>query len=85
MGVLVDLKLIFLAIELCCLLGFEVNDQTTISFHQKFKVKTLESSKLAHCTKCVEIKLPLLPSNFPSLIQCLTANIDIVIGCGNIR
>ena len=87
--ILVDLKLVYLAIEFCCLLCFEVDVQTkeTISILQQkcFKMKALESSCCVQCIKCAENTQPLLLTNFPSLVQCLTNNIDIIDNCGSVR
>ena len=80
--ILVDLQLTYLAIELCCLLCFEENDQTKqiiIGLYQKcLKMKALESYYENNCANCIENEQSLQLSNFPSLILCITKLIDIV-------
>ena len=84
--ILVDLQLTYLAIELCCLQCVEGDDQTRWTFHQKcLKMKALESYCCNNCTMCFENKEPLLLSNFPSLIHCITKYIDIVDVCERLR
>ena len=79
--ILVDLQLSYLAIGLCCLLCFE-NDETkqiVTNLHQKcLKMKALESYLDHDCTYCTESKQLLELSNFPSLIHCITCNINII-------
>jgi len=82
--VIVDLQLTYLSIDLCCLLCSEGGNQTKIiSLHQKcLKLKALES--YYSCTKCDETKLPLVLSNFPSLIHCIT-DIENIIICDRLK
>ena len=87
--ILVDLQLTYLAIELCCLQCFVGNDQTKhtiiIGLYQKcLKMKALESYCENYCTNCIENDQPLQLSNFPSLIHCITDDIDINI-CEKLR
>ena len=79
--ILVDLQLTNLAIDICCLLCFE-DDQTKqiiIGLHQKcLNMKSLESlciETCTWCTKCVKNE-QLQLSNFPSLIHCISINIE---------
>ena len=78
--ILVDLQLTYLAVDLCCLLCFEGNDQTKgiiIGLHQKcLKMKALESHCHVHCAECLENKQSLQLSNFPLLIHCVTIDIN---------
>ena len=79
--ILADLQLTYLAIDMCCLFCFEENDQTNkeiiIGLHQKcVKMRALEVYPITHCTKCDENKLPLVLSNFPLLIHCITMRIE---------
>ena len=82
--ILVDLRLLYLAIELCVLLPYGEDDQTKqkiIGFYQKCsKLKALELYRgdLSHCPNCRSFiggQTSVL-SNFPSLTNCLTGNID---------
>ena len=79
--ILVDLELTYLAIETCCLLWFDGdnNNKAIINnLHQKcVKLKALQSQ--SKCTECKETKEPLFLSSFPSLIQCTTSNVENVI------
>ena len=80
--ILTDLQLTYLAAEMCCLLCFEDQQIKQIVFHlqQKcLKLKALESSCEISCTKCTDNKQPLLLTNFPLLIHCVTKDINIVI------
>jgi len=84
--ILVDMQLIYLAIESCCLQCSEGNDQTIQILHQKcLKMKSLESYYCYACPKCLENKRPFSLSKFPSLIHCITKNIDIVDICEKLR
>ena len=73
--ILINLQLSYLAIEWCCvLLDSPVNKQNV---HQKcVKMKALESRLAEDCWRCTSNRrLPLLLSNFPSLIHCMTEDI----------
>ena len=87
--ILVDLHLTNLGIELCCLLCFGKDyqsKQSVISLHQKcLKMKALEAYSYKKCTKCVKNKQPLLLSNFPVLIRCITRYIDLINICEKLR
>ena len=78
--ILVDLQLTYLAIDVCCLLFSKAesqNKQSIVSLHQKCaKMKSLEVC--SSCDKCYETKQPLLLSNFPLLIHCITSGVDSV-------
>jgi len=79
--ILVDLQLSYLAIGLCCLLCFEDYEtkQIVTSLYQKCsRMKALESYRDHDCTYCADNEQLLELSNFPSLIHCITCNINIV-------
>jgi len=80
--ILVDLQLTYLAIDFCCF-----NDHQTIQISQQkcLKMKALELHCHNNCPKCLENKQPLLLSNFPSLIHCITKCINIVDMCERLR
>ena len=95
--ILVDLRLLYLAIELCVLLPYGEDDQTKqmiIGFYQNCsKLKALESYRGDHCAKCRSFVSgqSLLLSNFPSITHCLAADIhynavqDIVSSCKKLK
>ena len=80
--ILVDFELVYLAIELCCLLWFDGdnnNKAIIVNLHQQcVKLKALQSHR-SKCTECKETKELLSISSFPLLIQCCTNNIENVI------
>ena len=95
--ILVDLRLLYLAIELCVLLPYGEDDQTKqviFSLYQKCsKLRALESHRGDSCADCRSFVhgQSLLLANFPSLTHCLTADIhytavqDIASSCTKLK
>jgi len=95
--ILVDLRLVYLAIELCVLLPYGEDDQTKqviFSLYQKCsKLRALESHRGDSCADCRSYVSgqSLLLAHFPSLTHCLTADIhysavqDIASSCKKLK
>jgi len=95
--ILVDLRLLYLAIELCVLLPYGEDDQTKqviFNLYQKCsKLRALESHRGDSCANCRSFVhgQSLLLASFPSLTHCLTADIhytavqDIASSCTKLK
>jgi len=96
--ILVDLRLLYLAIEACVLLPFNDDDHTKLmGLYQKFlNLRGLESYhgdwSCDDCKSFVGQWSPSsLPSNFPSLTHCLTTDVkhitlqDVLSNCRNLK
>ena len=76
--ILVDMRLTYLAIDLCVLIPQEENGQAKPeiinSFHKCSKLKSLEFQKSACCPGCKDKRDLSVLSSFPSLVHCFVSN-----------